>query len=447
MPALKTLNLPRIIRQEAIPLAGNAKDFDPLLDLIGDTHLVLIGGATHGTHEFYRLRADLTKRLVREKGFLAVATEADWHGAYRVNRYVRGFQDDLEAVESLVDFKRFPGWLWRNADVLDFVGWLRAHNENLSDPNARVGFYGLDLFGLYASMNAVIRHLNKTVPDAACRAEIRYSCFDHFGSDPKNYGYAVHAGLTLPCEHEAIRMLSDVRRRAWDELTRNDDATGDGKFCLEQMAKVVKNAEAYDRRMFGESIDMWNQRDQHMADTLDELTAHLKRRRERPKIVVWAHNSHVGDARATSMRDACQINLGQVMRERHGPDAFLLGLTTYYGTATAASGWGGAAERKMVRPAMDGSYEKLFHHIRLPRFLLPLRGNETLANSFHESWERAIGVVYLPRIEFYTHYLKARLTDQFDAVIHVDETRAVEPLERTQTWERGEYAEAPAPGP
>jgi erythromycin esterase-like protein len=424
-----------------MPLEGGAKEFDSLLDLIGDARLVLIGEATHGTHEFYRLRSEITKRLIREKKFLAVAVEADWPDAYRVNRYVRGLKGDFDAVESMADFKRFPAWMWRNADVLDFIGWLRTHNVGFSDPNARVGFYGLDLYSLHASMNAVIRYLEKKDPDAALRAKFRYSCFDHFGTDPKNYGYAVQSGLADLCGDEAIKTLLDVHRHVWNGVARNEDETENGFLSLEHNTSIVKNAEAYYRGMFGGSMDAWNQRDQHMAETLEALMSHLEARRQSPKIVVWAHNSHVGDARATSMRDAFQINLGQIAREKRGVGTFLLGFTTYHGTVTAASDWGGDAERKTVRQAMDGSYEKLFHHVRLPRFLLPLRGNAALAESFQDYWERAIGVIYLPRTEFYSHYLKARLADQFDAVIHVDETRAVEPLERTQSWERGEYAE------
>jgi erythromycin esterase-like protein len=366
--AARDFVLPRAVSVTAHPLRGSARDFDPLLELAEDARIVLIGEATHGTHEFYRQRAQLTKRLILEKGFVAVAAEADWPDAYRVNRYVRGIGQDSEAEESLRDFKRFPAWMWRNADVLDFVGWLREHNDQL-ETSEKVGFYGLDLYSLHASIEAVLQYLEKTDPEAAKRARYRYACFEHFGEDPQAYGYAASFGLSPNCEREVIAQLLEIRERRRDLLKRDGLAMEDELFEAEQNARVVKNAEEYYRAMFLGRVSSWNLRDTHMADTLDALLAHLDRRVGKAKVVVWAHNSHVGDARATQMGEAGELNLGQLARERHPGEARVIGFSTYHGTVTAASDWGGPAERKRIRPALAGSYEELFHRAGTSAFL------------------------------------------------------------------------------
>ncbi len=411
------------IRPALHELNGTTRDLDPLLDLIGDAHFVLIGEASHGTHEFYSLRAKITKRLIAEKGFDAVAVEADWPDAYRINRYVRGISDDEDAVDALGDFKRFPAWMWRNADVLDFAGWLRDYNDSHA---RKAGFYGVDLYSLYSSMSAVIEYLEKVDPEAAQRARYRYACFEHAGEDPQSYGYAASFGLTPTCENEVVSQLVEMRR--------SYAGSSDEAFYAEQNARLVKNAERYYRSMFGGRVSSWNLRDQHMAETIEALAAHLGRG---AKIVVWEHNSHLGDARATEMGRGGELNVGQLVREKHGNDARLIGFTTYHGTVTAASEWDGPAEHKRVRPGMRGSYEALFHECGVPDFLLPLRGMNALAE---EKLERAIGVIYLPATERISHYFEASLPAQFDAVIHIDETRAVEPLER---FEREHTREMP----
>ena len=428
------------IRAAARPLR-TADDFDPLMELVGDASLVFLGEATHGTHEFYRLRAELTSRLIVEKGFTAVAAEADWPDAYRVNRYVRGLAGaDPDAVDALSDFRRFPAWMWRNADVLDFIGWLRELNDGRA-PAGRVGFYGLDLYSLHGSIAAVLRHLDEVDPEAAQRARYRYGCFEALAEDPQGYGYAGF-GLARACEEEVVAQLRDLVERRSLALRRDGMAREDEQFEVEQNARVVKNAEAYYRSMFRGRVSSWNLRDTHMADTLEELRAHLARRVDRPRIVVWAHNSHVGDARATDTGTLGEIAIGQLARERHPGDAILIGFTTHAGTVTAASDWGGPAERKQVRPALPGSYEALFHEVEVPRFSLVLRDLGELTGALHEPrLHRAIGVIYRPETERMSHYLHARLPLQFDAVVHVDQTRAVEALERTAEWERGEAPE------
>ena len=420
------------------PLTGAPDDFDVLLARIGDASLVLLGEASHGTHEFYRIRAEITKRLIREKGFTAVAVEADWPDAFRVNRYVRGRSSDADASEALAGFARFPQWMWRNADVLDFVGWLREHNDSRAAANA-VGFYGLDLYSLHASMHAVVDYLRIVDIDAAERAERRYACFDQFGGDPQAYGHAAALHLAPSCEREVLLQLRDLRAAAAEYTRRDGRLAPDESFFAEQNARVVANAEEYYRTMFLSDVSSWNLRDRHMAETLESLRAFLATPREPAKVVVWAHNSHLGDARATEMGARGEWNVGQLVRTRHGDDAVLVGFTTYGGTVTAASAWNGPAQRKVVREALPGSYEALFHDCAHSRFSLDL-GLEPngLASLGDPRLERAIGVIYRPETERLSHYFTTQLTSQFDFLLHYDYTRAVEPLERTPAWQRGE---------
>jgi erythromycin esterase-like protein len=432
----------RVVAAAARPLTGTACDFDPAIALVGDARYVLIGEASHGTHEFYRIRAEITKRLIREKGFTAVAVEADWPDAYRVNRFVRGASDDGDAEQALGGFKRFPQWMWRNADVLDFVGWLRAYNDARPTPRAKVGFYGLDLYSMHASMAAVLEYLDIVDPDAARRARHRYACFDHFGDDPQEYGYAAAHGLAESCEREVVEQLVELRRAAADYIRRDGRLPEDALFFAEQNARLVRNAEQYYRAMFGGRVLSWNLRDRHMVETLQALFAHLRRSTVTPKIVVWAHNSHLGDARATELGSHGELNVGQLVRSELGADAALIGFTTYTGTVTAASDWGGAAERKAVQPALPDSYEALFHDVPQRNFFLDLRTEREVRSVLSTPQiERAIGVIYRPETERASHYFFARLPSQFDAVLHYDVTRAVEPLERTGAWDRGEIPE------
>jgi erythromycin esterase-like protein len=430
------------MRQGVHPLTGAAADYDSLLERIGEARFVLLGEASHGTHEFYAERAEITKRLIAEKEFTAVAVEADWPDAYQVNRYVRGVGAGESVADALMGFKRFPTWMWRNRNVLDFLSWLRAYNDARRNNDPGVGFYGLDLYSLHASMAAVLGYLDRVDPEAARRARYRYSCFDHFGEDPQAYGYAASFDLSTSCEDEVIIELAELRRRADEYATRDGRVAADEYFYAEQNARLVKNVEEYYRAMFHGHISSWNLRDRHMAETLEALMSHLGGQARRPKVVVWAHNSHLGDARATQMGEAGELNLGQLVRQRYGREAVLIGFTTYQGTVTAASTWGGQAEHKRVRPALPDSYEALFHDLGLPRFLLIWGDDGDVLRALRQPrLERAIGVIYLPDTERISHYFQARLADQFDAVLHFDQTRAVEPLERTAEWERGRVPE------
>jgi erythromycin esterase-like protein len=345
--------------------------------------------------------------------------------------------DDEDAIDALSGFRRFPAWMWRNADVFDFVGWLRNRNEHRH--SRRPGFYGLDLYSLHSSMRAVLEFLDKVDPEAAHRARHRYACFDHFGGDTQAYGYAASFGLSKSCEDEVISQWLEMRRRAADLASRDGRLARDAFFFAEQNARLVKNAEQYYRSMFHERVSSWNLRDTHMAETLDALVHHLG---ANAKVVVWAHNSNLGDARATEMGQRGELNLGQLVRQRYGNEATLVGFTTHTGTVTAGSGWDSPAERKQVRPSLLGSYESLFHQTSIPNFLLCLGKREEVTGALREPrLERAIGVIYLPRSERASHYFHAQLPDQFDVVLHYDETRAVEPLERTAEWVTGELPE------
>ena len=425
-----------------------AHDYDPIMELARGARLVLLGEASHGTHEFYRERAAITRRLIAERGFDAVAVEADWPDAHRVNCFVRGAHTpthDRSAVEALDGFRRFPQWMWRNADVVEFVDWLRLHNAGRPEER-QAGFYGIDLYSLHTSAGAVLRYLERVDPEAARRARFRYRCFDHHGDDPQTYGYAASFDLTRSCEDEAVRQLLEFQQLRYKSAAAAAD--GDAFFSAEQNARLVANAEEYYRTMFRSSTESWNLRDRHMVETIDNLLAFLSDRLGRPaKVVVWAHNSHLGDARATEMGDHGELNVGQLVRERYGDEAALIGFSTYTGTVTASDDWDEPARRKQVRPALPGSYERLFHDTGLPRFLLTMSGRGDDDRLTHElaepRLERAIGVIYRPETERVSHYFHARLSEQFDAVLHFDETSAVEPLERTATWERGDGREVP----
>ncbi len=430
-----------IVRQIAQPLSGGSADYDSLLNLVGNARFVLLGEASHGTHEFYFERAQITKQLIIEKGFTVIAIEADWPDANRVHRYVRGASNDSNADEALLGFRRFPTWMWRNTVVVEFVEWLSQFNKDLDPKKAPAGFYGLDLYSLHASIDAVLSYLQKVDPEAARRARRRYSCFEHFSQEPLEYGYAATAGIIESCEDEVVDQLVEIQRKATEFLSRDAQRATDELFFAEQNARLVKNAEGYYRSMFRGRASSWNLRDRHMVETIEALVAHLNGSRQ-PKAIVWAHNSHLGDARATEMSERGELNVGQLIRERFGNEAVLVGFTTHHGTVTAASDWGEIAERKRVRPALPGSYEELFHEVGVPGFLIDLREGGRKIDILREArLERAIGVIYRPETERLSHYFHARLPEQFDAIIHIDETRSLGPLERTSVWEKGELPE------
>jgi erythromycin esterase-like protein len=344
----------------------------------------------------------------------------------RVHRFVTGEGFDLTPADALSGFERFPRWMWRNTAVRDFVRWLRSHDEGAYH---RVGLFGIDLFSLHASMHRVLGYLELHEPEAARLARERYACFDAYGGDAERYGFAASLGLTDSCEAAVVQQLVDMVR---SQASAMANPGAHERFFAEQDARVVKNAEAYYRATFHGGVQSWNLRDTHMADTVDLLRQHFARGGTPARCVVWAHNSHLGDARATEVAREGELNLGQLLRERHPGQTFSLGFSTFDGTVTAARDWGGAAERRTLRAALPDSHEAVLHAVGLPRFLLPL-GEPAVTRALAEPrLQRAVGVVYQPERERRSHYYSVSLAHQFDALIHLDRTVAVEPLDASE---------------
>lgn len=416
-----------LVREVAEPIADLEQDaIDAILDRVGDAKVVLLGEATHGTSEFYRMRARLTRQLVLRKGFTVVAAEADWPDAAQIDHYARHLE---RPVAPETPFTRFPTWMWRNAEVAAFVEWLRAYNAEIRDPERRAGFYGLDLYSLYTSIAAVLRYLDDVDPDAARVARARYGHLSPWQNDPAAYGRAVVTSGYRDCEAQVVAMLQDLldKRLAY--------AHRDGERFLDalQNARVVANAERYYRAMYYGSRESWNLRDQHMFETLQLL---LSFRGPDTKAVVWEHNSHVGNAAATEMGARGELNVGMLAREVYGDAAYLVGFGTDHGTVAAATDWDGPMEVKRVRPAHPESYERLCHESGVPAFALPLRHPRRDAvrdELTAPRLERAIGVIYRPETELASHYFQAVLPVQFDEYLWFDETRAVTPLGRVET--------------
>jgi erythromycin esterase-like protein len=411
----------KLISEAAHPLTGHEGDYDPLMELITDARFVMLGEATHGTHEFYRERARITRRLIEEKGFNAVVLEADWTDVNRVNQYIQGKDKDKSAEKALSDFTRFPRWMWQNADFRDFVSSLKTINTN-SDNTNRAHIYGMDLYGLSNSVKAIINYLKQVNPIAARGARKRYDCFNRFREQPQLYGLEVVNKTTRSCHKDVQQQFEELQRTAMSETNKTDEL-----FNALQNARVVKNAEAYYRTIYQRNLSSWNLRDQHMAETLEAIASHHGTKLGKPaKIVVWAHNSHQGDARMTERAQVGEHNVGQLIRQRYGSDSVLVGFTTYTGYVRAAREWGGYDERRKVRPALEGSYSALFHKTGIPNFLLIFRGGGKVSEVLSsDRLERAIGVIYLPETERTSHYFHAKLSKQFDAVIHCDATTAV----------------------
>lgn len=416
--------VPTLIRECAEPFDElAAAPLDALLDRIGEARVVLLGEASHGTSEFYRMRAHITRALIEQRGFRGVAVEADWPDAAAVDRYV---QHRRSATHTEPPFARFPTWMWRNAEVADFVEWLRAYNEGRGSDDA-VGFYGLDMYSMFASADAVIRYLDDVDPDAARIARVRYGCLSPWEDDPATYGRAAVSGRYEACEPEVTRMLVDLLEK------RLEYAIEDGDRYLDALhnARLVASAERYYRSMYYGPAQSWNLRDSHMFETLKLL---LQTGGPEMKLVVWEHNSHIGDARATGMSARGEHNVGQLCRTHLEADTYHVGFGTDHGTVAAAHGWGDPVQIMDVRPSHADSYERLCHRAQRPAFLLALR--HPVRPALHDELtatrlERAIGVIYRPETELFSHYFPAVLPEQFDEYIYFDESHAVQPLERT----------------
>jgi len=424
-PGKTAPSLPELVYKTSEHFASIHKvNLDNLLARIGESRLVLMGEASHGSAEFYDMRARITKELIEKKGFNVIAVEADWPDASHIDSYIRG--EPVDPLLKSQPFTRFPTWMWANHSILEFSHWLKSHNESVSDPAGQVGFYGLDLYSLGASIEVVLDYLESVDPPTAEVARVRYGCLSPWADDPALYGRVVLTRQYKSCEEGILATLKDLLKK------RLDYSSGDRArfFNAEQNAQLVANAERYYRTMYYAEQNSWNQRDQHMFNTLESVLAF---RGPDTKAVVWAHNSHVGDARATQMSARGELNIGQLARQKYGEATYLIGFGTDHGTVAAASEWGGPMEVKRVQPSHVDSYERVCHEADTDNFLLPLRHplkamvRERL---LVERLERAIGVIYRPESELQSHYFYASLPQQFDEYIWFDETHAVEPLSR-----------------
>jgi erythromycin esterase-like protein len=397
-------------------------DLDRLLDQIAAARLVLIGEASHGSHELNDLRGTLTRKLVSERGFAAVAIAGGWPEAIRVDRYVRGQGDDESAAAALAGFERFPTWMWRNSDVAAFGEWLAAWNAQRS-AEQRAGFYGLDLYSMYVAIRSLLSYLDDADPAAAHAARALYTGLDQVAdAGDARQGLEVAASY----EDEVVAQLVEMQRRHAARSGRTP--AGDGWFNAMQSAQVLQNADAYYRTLLRGRV-AWNVRDARMADAVDMLADELGHSGKPARLVIWGHNRHVGDARATAMGEAGEISLGQVMRQRHPGETALVGMLSYRGTVTCARGWDEPAEVATVPPGLDGSWEQLLHAVDVPRLYLGAGSLRRAVGDRAERLQRAIGVVYRPETERLRHYHLSRLADEFDLVIHVDEVRAVTGVE------------------
>jgi erythromycin esterase-like protein len=411
------------VRHAAIALRSQPTDYDALVASIGDSTRILLGESTHGTQEYYRERARITLRLVRERGVSAVAIEGDWSPTSRVNRYVRGLGSDRSSREALRGFTRFPRWMWSNAQFAEFVEQLRAHNLTLP-AEQRVGLYGMDVYDLFDAADAVVDGLQRVDRAAARRVRSHYRCFGSYGRNTYTYGAAVRSARKS-CQAQAAAALAEVRRLPLPCAPQAAEA----HFDLVRAAASVVAAEEYFRATYG-GENAWNLRDRRMVDTVETVAEHQQRLIGRPaKVVIWSHNSHTGDARATDAAKRGELNIGQLMKQRHGPQTYLVGFFTHGGTVLAASQWDQPGLRQRLRPALPESHSGLFHRTGTAALLLVVRGNAELERRLAAPMlQRAVGVVYVPNAERRAHYFSAVLPRQFDAAIYFDQTEAVRPL-------------------
>jgi erythromycin esterase-like protein len=429
---LAVMTLPELIYDSSEHFSDiDSANLDGLLKRIGDSRLVLIGEASHGTAEFYDMRARITRELIEKKGFNIVAVEADWPDATSINYFIRGsVRNPGNSLSRRPIFKNkpfsgFPSWMWKNHSVIEFTRWLKDYNQRYNSPREAVGFYGLDLYNLFGSIEAVLDYLRDVDPRSAEVAAWRYACLMPWANDPSDYSRVMRSQrFHRGCEYEVASVLQALIKNK-DFYIRADEQRFFGAL---QNARLVTKGERYYRTMYYANNSSWNQRDQNMFDTLQ---ATLKFRGETSKAVVWAHNSHIGDARATEMSSHGDFNLGQRVRETFGSDAYLIGFGTDHGTVIAASKWGGKMKVMKVQTSQAGSYERLLHEVKSNNFLLPLRKpikDKLRVELLTERLQRAIGTTYDPKDELKKHYIYASLPQQFDEYIWFDETQAVKPL-------------------
>ncbi|KAI0094600.1 hypothetical protein BDY19DRAFT_982048 [Irpex rosettiformis] len=464
---MSTTTASSVLRKYLAPLSFKRSAYDPLLNAVGNSQVVLIGDGSHGTYEFYAHRANITQRLIEEKGFNAIAFEADWPDAFRLNRYVHGTGSIKNARSALDDFERFPKWMWKNEVMPPFLDHMKEHNEavikSTGDPSKKVSFYGLDLYSLHRSADEVLRYLDRVDPEGAKAARKRYNCFERFGEDTTRYAYEAQFGLAKDCHQEVIRNLHDLLRNHQRYIAEQFEKDGQfghpaqEQFMAEMNALVVRDAEEYYRTMMAEDTKSWNLRDDHFARVLVEIAHHLGtttesgNRRADAKIVVWAHNSHIGDARATDMGTRRgEINVGQRCRELFGDDnVFNIGFLTGTGTVTAAYEWDEPPQLMTMNKPLSGSIEELLcessdddaiviiKQIKdsVEGFAKKSEVSPQLTNLLNISrYQRFIGVIYRRRTEIVSHYSRCKVADQYDAIAIVKNSRGIQPLEREESW-------------
>ena len=423
--ASATLSLPELIHKSSEHFASvEHASLDNLLERIGDSRVVLLGEASHGSREFYEMRARITRELIEKKGFTIIAAEADWPDAASINRYVHNTASD-PLLENM-PFTRFPTWMWANQSVLDFSHWLRSYNDNQTAADKKAGFFGLDLYSLSSSIDAVLTYLENMDPVTAEVARVRYGCLTPWANDPGLYARVILTDQYRACEAEVLAVLQDLLKKRLEYAAASDECFFDAR----QNARLVVNAERYYRTMYYSEENSWNQRDNHMFETLQAVMEHYG---PGSKAVIWAHNSHVGDASATQMSARGELNIGQLARQKYGNKAYIIGFGTDHGSVAAASEWGGPMEVKQVRPSRIDSYEHVCHQVNTDNFMLPLSkplDDVTRRELMAERLERAIGVIYRPETELQSHYFHACLPRQFDEYIWFDESQAVVPLSR-----------------
>lgn len=410
------------LRRHSHPLHGH-NDLDPLLERIGDARYVLLGEASHGTREYYEWRAEISKRLIQEKGFSFIAVEGDWPDCYRVNQYVKGDDRQGDSARTVLHaFNRWPTWMWANEETVALAEWLRGHNDGLPQQR-QIGFYGLDVYSLWDSLYAVIAYLSRVDPPAVETALRAFRCFQPHGHDLQEYAWST---LLVPqsCEAEVVNLLVELRQKAAQYCTGYPQR--EAFFNAEQNALVARNAESYYRSMVRGGAASWNVRDVHMMETLERLMEHHG---PEAKAIVWEHNTHIGDARATDMAGAGMVNIGQLARERHPEDGVVLvGFGSHRGSVIAGRNWGAEMQRMAVPPAQEGSIEDTFHHALGGNRLLVMSKGDCPEELWRRRDHRAIGVVYNPESERGGNYVPTVLPARYDAFLYLDHTRAVRPL-------------------
>jgi erythromycin esterase-like protein len=397
-----------------------------LANLIDSKNIVLLGEATHGSLEFYQIRSALSQYLIKERGFDAICIEGDWPETALINSYINGYVNPNQPETALSKFRRFPQWMWNNHIIVELIRWLRNYNDNCKQH--KVHFYGLDLYSLSNSISAVIDYLQETDPEAAEIAIKNYSCFEHTAHEPQEYGALVKYSQKKACIEEVLKQLEVLRNKSYTISYAQANAI-EQHFVATQNANLIKNAEHYYRALFDYNANTWNIRDQHMFETLNNVITHLRHKLHRePKIIVWAHNSHLGNAKATEMAERGELNLGQLVKETNPNTSFSLGFSTFSGSVTAADNWGDAPQFKTINPALVDSYEYLFHALPFKDFLIRFDINSQIKAMFsNPKLQRAIGVIYRPETERFSHYYLAKPALQFDAMLHIDRTNALIP--------------------